>query len=324
MIKKYIILFAAALLGCSALHAQDPGGQFGAVTYCLPSTTLSFEVEAVCEIYHAGPYAAHAAKYLGLDVRRNDAMTFSIGDVKMVPLLEADQSARYFLDTQNAALNASFLKMTAQGLVSVGDAAYGNASAWKFPVDTLKKVSGIPQKPTASKSSEKKAAEAAAAIIRLREKRMQIVTGDTDATYSGEAMGAAVRELTRMENEYLQLFTGYSEYQTQKLVFDVVPQKDRSSQMYVAFRLSETDGLLSAESASGKPIVLEITPEPIAVPDTGVQKGKPAKDVVYVTYRIPAICNVRLSDGSRTLIQGRVPIFQFGTDSTMPANLTVK
>ena len=98
MIKKYIILFAAVLIGCSAINAQDTGGQFGAVTYCLPSTTLSFEVEAVCEIYHAGPYAAHAAKYLGLDVRRNDAMTFSIGDVKMVPLLEADQSARYFLD----------------------------------------------------------------------------------------------------------------------------------------------------------------------------------------------------------------------------------
>lgn len=312
------------LIGCAAMNAQGTGEQLGAVSYSLPSTTLSFEVEAICEIYHAGPYAAYAAKYLGLGVRRSDAMTFSIKDVKMTPYVEADQSARYILDTQDAALNASFLKMTAQGLVSVGDAASGKETTWKFPVDTLRRIPDVPQKPVASNSSEKNAAEAAAAIFRLREKRFQIVTGDTDATYSGEAMGAAVSELTRMEEEYMKLFTGYSECQTQRLYFDVVPQKGRSSQMYVAFRLSETEGLMSADSASGKPIVLEITPEPIAEPVAVQQKGKPAKDAVYVNYRIPAICSVRLSDGGKTLIQGRIPIYQFGTDASMPARLSVK
>lgn len=321
--KKSMIL-AAMLLGSAAVSAQDTETRLGTVSYCLPSTTLSFEVDALCEIYHAGPYAAYAAKYLGLDVRRNDAVTFSIEDVKMTPYMEADQSARYILDTRNAALNASFLKMTAQGLVAVGDAAFGSETSWKFPVDTLKRLPGIPQKPVASKSSEKRAAEAAAAITRLREKRFQIVTGDTDATYSGEAMGAAIAELTRLEEEYMLLFTGYSEYQTQKLHFDVVPRKDRSSQMYVAFRLSETEGLLSADSVSGKPVVLEIAPEPVAAPVAGPQKGKPAKDVVYVTYRIPAICSVRLSDGGRTLIQGRIPVFQFGVDTTLPVNVTIK
>lgn len=318
------MILATMLLGNAAMNAQDTAGQPGAVSYSLPRTILSFEVDAVCEIYHAGSHAAYAAKYLGLDVRRNDAVTFSIENVKMTPYAEADQSTRYIFDTRNAVLNASFLKMTAQGLVAVSDAAFGRPLSWKFPVDTLQKLPDIPQKPTASKSSEKKAAEAAAAIMRLREKRFQIVTGDTDATYSGEAMGAAIAELTRMEQEYMLLFTGYSEYQTQKLHFDVIPQKDRSSQMYVAFRLSETDGLLSAESAAGKPIVLEITPEPISAPAMEPQKGKPAKDTVYATYRIPAICNVRLSDGGRTLIQGRVPVYQFGMESTLPVNISVK
>lgn len=314
----------AILCGSFAMNAQDTAENLGAVSYCLPSTTLSFDVEAVCEIYHSGPYAAYAAKYLGIDVRRNDSVTYSISDVKLIPYMEADQSARYLLDTQNAALNASFLRMTSQGLVAVGDAVFGHESAWRFPVDTLRKLDGVPQMPRASQSSEKKAAEAAATIIRLREKRLQIVTGDTDATYSGEAMGAAVAELSRMEQEYLKLFTGYSEYRTQNLHFEVIPKKDRSSQMYVAFRLSETEGLLSADSASGKPIVLEITPEPIAAPEAEDKKGKQPKGVVYVTYRIPAICGIRLSDGSRTLVNGRIPIYQFGIDSTMPANLTVK
>lgn len=49
--KKSMIL-AAMLLGSAAVSAQDTETRLGTVSYCLPSTTLSFEVDALCEIYH--------------------------------------------------------------------------------------------------------------------------------------------------------------------------------------------------------------------------------------------------------------------------------
>ena len=86
------------------------------------------------------------------------------------------------------------------------------------------------------KSADKKAAEAAETIFKLRQKRLQIVTGDTDATYSGEAMGAAIAELTRLEEEYMTLFVGYSDYNDMAMSFDVIPDAEAESQMYIAFR----------------------------------------------------------------------------------------
>ena len=59
------------------------------------------------------------------------------------------------------------------------------------------------------------------------------------------------------------MFIGYSDFQTQKLKCDVVPVKNRKSQTYVAFRISDTDGIVSADNMSGKPYLLEIVPQPI-------------------------------------------------------------
>ena len=50
-----------ASVSASAQKTQDPEGS---LTYCLPSTVLTLEVEAVQEKFFAGPYAKYAEKYL--------------------------------------------------------------------------------------------------------------------------------------------------------------------------------------------------------------------------------------------------------------------
>lgn len=349
--KRTGILIIALLLGAGA-RAQESVEPEGAISYCLPSTSLHIEVQAVRETFHAGPYSEYASKYLGMDVRKKDAVSYTLTEVKMTPYMEADQSRRFLLHTGASALDASFLKLTSCGLVSVADASFGSETAWRFPVEARGDFAGmavtsnlaseaallqrtgsgrydrvpVSQKMLVEKSLEKRASETAKLIFDLREKRLQIITGDTDATYSGEAMGAAVAELTRLEKEYMTMFTGYSEYHTQSLALDLIPENDRSSQMYVAFRISETAGLLPADNLSGKPVVLEINPEPIAEVEVPAETkaAKPVKNQVYVHYRIPAACSVRLSDGSETLLQDRVLIYQFGKDAVMPLAISVR
>ena len=173
------------------------------------------------------------------------------------------------------------------------------------------------------KSLEKKASEAAELIFKLRQYRLKIVTGDTDANYSGEAMAAALAELTRLEEEYMTLFLGYSETQTQRMNFEIIPEGGRSSQMYVAFRLSDTAGLVPADNLSGKPIVMEITSQPFAEPAVSAELLKNQKEV-EAYYRIPAVCTVKLMDGANLLLQSRMPIYQLGRESSLPVNVILK
>jgi hypothetical protein len=334
MIKRFFI-FSALLLTAAAsqLSAQDKSSV--SVTYALPQTSLSFEVEAVKESFFAGPYAKYAEKYLGIKAASASSTVYRISSVKMTPCVEADPASRYQA-TIPSSLRETYIQICSQGLVSCSESGFGREDFWRFPGNSdadfaarglsanytaeaatlYQGVRGdgynqlaVSQNVVVAKTTEQKAKEAADMILKLRATRVQIITGDTDANYSGESMGAAIDEISRLEKEYLSLFIGYSTFETQKMNFDLVPTNDADSHMFVAFRLSDSAGLLSPDDVSGKPYFVEIIPEGVAAaaPDAKGTSGS----VIY--YRTPAICSVKLSDGSNVLLEARVPIHQYGT-----------
>lgn len=345
-IRTLLILTLAAMpVIASAQKSSDPEGY---VTYSLPSTSLVLDVEAVKESFYAGPYARYAEKYLGIKARQKDETRWEISRLGLTPMVEADLARRYTITVKKSAPDLSFLKLSSAGLVAFADGGLGSGQIWRFPISgsadfsdrgvssNLKSEAttlyrgernqsaysrvSVQQNMVVEKSLEQKAAEAAQTIVRLREQRLQIVTGDTDATYSGEAMGAAVAELTRLEEEYLSLFTGYSDFQTMNVSFDVVPSADRESQMYVAFRISDTAGPVPSDNLSGRPVVMEIVPQETSVP----AGGSVAVKTQTVNYLIPAVCTVKVKDGSDLLIQTRVPIYQLGILGSIPVNATLQ
>lgn len=141
----------------------------------------------------------------------------------------------------------------------------------------------VQQEMVVQKSLESRAKEAAEMIFNLRKKKVQIVTGDTDATFSGEALASAVEEISRLESEYMSMFIGYSEYSTQKMNYDVVPEKSNESQLYVAFRLSDSKGLVPADDLSGKPYLLEVAAQPVSqVPGNHLQPRVQSPTIVFL------------------------------------------
>ncbi len=337
-----LLTFLALPLMASAQNS-DPEGY---ITYALPSTTIALEVEAVQETFHAGPYARFAEKYLGIKPRMKDETSVRLTELKMIPFVEADQACRYALKAAKTGLNPSIFKLSSAGLVSFADARFADESVWRFPVETQGDFSGkgvssnltsesttlyrnekkesaynkvsVQQNMVVEKTVEQKAAETARTILQIRDQRLRIVTGDTDATYSGEAMGAAIGELTRLEEEYMTLFVGYSDYQTQKVRFDVIPENGRENQMYIAFRISDANGLVPADEMSGKPVVMEIVPQAIEQPEVKKElKGE------FIRYRIPAICTVKLKNGTDLLLQARIPVYQLGQESSIPASVVL-
>ena len=342
--KFIIAIMAMAAMSLNVSAQKKEADPVGFLTYSLPSTTITLDVEAVQEKFYAGPYAKYAEKYLGIKARQQDETVYQLTEVRMVPFVEADQSRRYSLNVKKGVIEATFLKLSAEGLISFADGNFATESVWRFPTVTSGDFSdmGVTSNVTSEsatlyrsskndrvsvqhnmvveKSPEKRAAETAEMILGLREKRLQIVTGDTDATYSGEAMGAAIEELTRLEKEYMTLFVGYSEYQTQRMKFEVIPDADRESQMYIAFRLSDTAGLVPADDLNGKPIVMEIVPQDFAQPSLAPVETRNAKPV-EAYYRIPAMCNVKLIDSGNVILQNRMPVYQLGKESSLPVNV---
>lgn len=344
-----LLLLSVSISAFAQKKGEDPQGY---MTYSLPMTTITLEVEAIQEKFYAGPYAKYAEKYLGIKPRQKDETLFQLTEIRMTPYVEADQSRRYSVNVKAGNVDATFLKLADEGLVSFSDANFGDESVWRFTIrsqgdfsskgvtsnlstesttlyrnqkkeSAYNKVS-VQQNMVVEKTPEKRAAETAEMILKIRQQRFQIVTGDTDATYSGEAMGAAIDELTRLEEEYMTLFVGYSEYQTQRMKFEVVPDVQRESQMYVAFRLSDAAGLVNSENMSGRPVVMEIVPQVFAEPElTNVVEEKKQQPVM-AHYRIPAVCTVRLIDSGNILMQTRLPIYQLGRESSLPVNVILK
>lgn len=325
--RRMTVLAAMLLFAAPATYAQQN-------VYSLPRTAISLEVDAEIECFHAGPYAAYAKKYLGIDARTEDASICRITAVRMHSSVEADLSQRF------VAPASAVLPLTSQGLVCFASDADRLPESWRFPsaeaadfasrgvssnfaVEEKKlyktgedgETVEVLQSLSVQKTPEKRAAEAAEIIMEMRSTRARIITGDTDMSYNGEAMGAAIQEMRAIEREYLSMFIGYTDRYTQTFRTEVVPDRSAAIQKYVAFRVSETEGLVAADNMTGSPVVLELVPEEIS-PEP-VPSGKASK-LPYLKYRIPAVCRARLYDGTQLLLETRVPVFQLGAEATLP------
>lgn len=339
--KRTLIVLSLLLL-----FFQDAAAQTGAVVYSLPRTTVCLRVEARREAFTAGPYAQYAQKYLGVAARTQSGTTYTLQNITLAPYVEADPKARYTIAIPEKS-SAGFLQLCTQGLVVMADNYTGRPAAWRFAseagsrsfegIDPLGNLGSetttlykavktdegyervpVTQDNVVEKSDDRKAADAAATIFSLREKRQQIATGDTDATFSGEALQAAIDEITRLEERYLSLFYGICEVSLEEKSFDVTPEAGSKEQRYTAFRLSDKNGLLPAGANEGQAVTLEFQVEPLAAPEVSSERGK---ETSVVRYRIPAITRCRLVQGGKLLLENRIPVYQLGEDATLPLNV---
>lgn len=356
---KRVLLIASFFILTMSLKGYGQSASDGVVIYSLPNTTITLEVEAVREVYTAGPYARYADKYLGVEAKESSETKFELLSIKATPYIEADQSVRMVanLSSFRGAAAATFFEMSAQGIVILADESKGGENSWRFPplrsnsLRTAEATSNlasteatlyksertssgservaITQTQVVQKSAERKAQETADAIFALRDKRLQIITGDTDASFAGEALKAAIDEINRLESEYLSLFLGTTEQTIQSMSFDVVPKADNSRQMYIAFRLSETQGLLPSNNMGGRPIVLELSVEESPAVQTDIHSPKSSakvsgKEGSQIFYRVPAICQMKIMDGQQILMQSRIPIYQLGEVISFPTDVVLK
>ena len=153
---------------------------------------------------------------------------------------------------------------------------------------------------------EDAARAAATQIFSLRRHRIELVTGEAGENVFGEGLKAALEEIDRMEQSYLELFLGKRVVSTETRRYVVYPQADKKQ--YIVCRFSPAAGLLPDTDLSGDIVLLQIEPSGAAKSD--LEAGPKETNVVACRVADPSTCIV--ISGGREYARAVLPIFEFG------------
>jgi len=190
---------------------------------------------------------------------------------------------------------------------------------------TIEKIindSSVVQKKTikkyiAEKSNEEKAKESSEMITKLRKERLAIITGESDIPYSEGAIKKMVEEINKQEQEYIELFTGYTITSKEKFKFTFIPDSNNIRNENLIFRFNEDKGIVSKEDTSGKEIILKIEKSNSLLNKVISNQYSNIKKNGF-PYIVPDLSKITVKFESDILKQTNYLISQFGIVSFLP------
>lgn len=279
MKRVFTILLAAVLVSlASDVAAQQVVKQRigtykedGNVVVSEATTTLIVDLVVECEEFVAGDYARYAQKYLGKRASLVNRMSYSLVGADVAVLSEPEYYA-----TQSVAEEKS--------VTTVGD---------EIAVDRLS---------TSELAQETAAKSAAERIFELRTARQEIILGEYGDGVYGAGLEAALREIERLEREYLQLFYGVRTVTTKHHRITLPVSADMPN--VVIARFNSDEGLLQRDNITGDIVMVTINPSEMKYPESNI-KGT-------VAYRYANNATVSVSYAQQRLASRVLPIFEFG------------
>ena len=327
--KNIVIVVLSMLLTVNLAMAQTrvekkvatKATGFG-VTYSLPKTVFVISVEMTKTTYKAGQFFRYADLYLGIkDPVIEDKVIYELDKVSLTNKGIPDFNNTYVVEFRSGTV-ASYVYLTEDGLLCSINAEY-------VPVDrittTNPRVSEHENISVTSVFTEeflkagtiaRQAEVAAKQIYQLRERKLDILTGDADnMPPDGESMKLIIKGLEDQEKLLTSLFEG--SYTKETIVHEItlVPQENINDN--VLFRFSKMQGILDADDLGGDPIYinLRITEKaPELSPRDAERKAKAMKGIIY---NLPGKAQVEIKTAQNTLYRGEVQVVQFGTQESL-------
>ena len=278
--KKIFTILLAAVFVSLALDAsaqqvvkQRIGTykESGNVVVSEATTTLVVDLTVECEEFEAGVYARYAQKYFGKRASLVSRMSYALvgGDVAVL------DAPSYYAAPAN---------IVTESVVTTGD---------KVMVDRLV-ADELTQEEAAKRAAER--------IFELRAARQDILLGEYGDGVYGAGLEAALREIERLENEYLKLFYGIRTVTTTTHRYIMPVSADTPNNVIARFNSEE--GLLAKDNVAGDIVMVSVTPSEMSYPASN-PKGT-------VAYRYANNANVTVSFAQEVLARRVLPIFEFG------------
>lgn len=286
--KRILFSFACCMMAMGLSAQNTPRAAVvglqttgSGMTLSIPRSAVAVDVTVTSEQVISGPYARYAMKYLSIKAPFTDKVTYRIDGASLA------------LVTDDALLAPEALTAPVQQV------AGAERCATEFPALAVDRSSITP---LTDEAAAKKAAET---IFALRKSRMELITGFTGENVFGAGLQAALAEIARLEQAYLELFVGRRVVTTATRRYIVEPES--SNRQYIVCRFSDTDGLLPSTDLSGEVVLLKIEPG-----NTPSVEEAPLKSPAVVECRLaaPSLCVLQLKN--RELARRQMPLYEFG------------
>ncbi|MDH6313774.1 hypothetical protein M2137_002564 [Parabacteroides sp. PFB2-10] len=308
------VMSQTKLVKKNAVKANNYG-----ITYSLPQTNLVITAEVIKTTCKAGPYYQYAEKYLGVkDVITEDRVYYELGKVNLSNVGVPDPEKNYLLEFK-AGTVAPYAYLTEEGLLCAINADY---VAEESELEILRKKKAEPvgvvnasvfsEELLMAGSTARQAEIAAKDIYRIRESRLNILTGEADnLPPDGTAMQIVIDQLEEREKALSNLFTGVITRSTELYEVTVVPYDNLNKE--VLFRFSEKLGIVDADDLGGAPVYMNLKATeriPQMDPKEAEKKLKNGKGVIY---NLPGKASVEILTNQKTLLKAEVQVTQFGS-----------
>lgn len=286
-----------------------------ALNYYLPYTVADIEFVATKTVCKAGPYYKYAKKYLGVtDIVTEDSETWAIERVCMVPRGIADTENRYQLTFKSG--QTPYIYVNPDGLIYSINAEPEIADLSCPPVapdepDSIDVSKVFSEELLMSGSIAKMAEVAAKQIYRIRESRLDLLTGDVDKMPAdGDSFKLIIAQLDAQEAALTALFLGTKSVERVVKRVEYCPEDDVESE--ILFRFSDFLGFVDADDLSGAPVSISV-----AVTEKGEYPVDNKGNIVELpkkalAYTIPGKAVIAISYDGRTYVEEELPIAQLG------------
>jgi hypothetical protein len=329
--RKVILFFA--IFSATSLFSQTQWQKLSAtkvsdfgLSYTLPKTLLYIDSEIIKTTLKAGPYYRYAEKLLSVkDPIIQDSIYFSLDKVSVGATSVADKNSACMIQLKS---ELPYIILNAEGVLCAvntsADSALG-AKMKPLPLNTVVQEAianaqlSLTEETLASGSTAKMAELVAKQIFRLRESRVDLLTGESEQMpKDGEGLKVLIEQLDKQEKALTALFTGTVQVEKMYARIKLTPV-DTDLNRFVLFRFSKHFGLVAADDLSGEPVYIDIkaTDRKEFLPDPK-QKANEKKGLVY---NIPGKGSVKLTYGSNPLFEGEFTFTQFGIQANFPTDL---
>lgn len=320
--KKWILSICVLAVFCAPAQETQKltagkHNEYGLI-YSLPTTALDIEVVATKTIRKAGPYYKYAEKYMGVKgAITENSESWELTAVKVYPFGVPNKDEQYLIQCKVGTTPFIFLSKEGLPLSINADPVLDSVNVVKpvarksSPLDNNQYASVMSEELLMSGSTSRMAEVAAKQIYRIRESRVNLVTGEVDKLPAdGESFKLVMTQLDEQEAALTALFMGTTQTETVVKHFTYVPTGDVKND--VIFRLSDFYGIVNKEDVSGAPVYLNVEvvqKGELPVDNKGKEKKMPKDGVAYC---IPGKADVSVTYNNKVYCKAQVQVAQFG------------
>jgi len=312
--------------------------------FVLPKTLLKVDVVIEAELKIQGPFTDFAEQLLGLNVINNTQTNYKLKKVTLDYAVVPDSNRSFFIELSKKQNSAEFLEKMLTPKPDVFKAfdtpnfSYQSKeveypeffkrytefsmveridTVWKtVMIDSIETLQPTFKKSVVTKPVSQKAQEAANFILQIRQNRYDLLSGSQEVAYSKETIEYLINELTALENNHQDLFTGITILQEEVHTLYIDPANINENQEIDLFGLDKNLGFstkLYPDKKKNYSLRFDklLNPEPFHRFAANTDPKKSAPTGVPILQAVPT--NISLINNMNTLISfGIYPIYQFG------------